>query len=391
MELSIDELERRQMNKRLLRRNILKEFGAPEEAMDELLFYNENVFYKDQTVMSLRFPLPDESFVSAWENYAFDAQTNGVYSTLRKNLVQLQFPIQEGISATERYKAVINAGKELMEGEEGLYLERPELLELVIHSSSAGKIPLLITRHRNDFVSLVRALTMKNEPKSVPDSMGAQMISGYNNWGRVRNYRKSWEDKLGTGIEGNWQQEFQRLIPQKELYQDRFIILSDGYYSAVQASDLGFSPEAWREASLVIRREHECAHYFTRRVFSSMRNNMLDELIADYMGITEAMGTYQADWFLRFVGLEDFPIHRAGGRINNYRGTPPLSDGAFEILKKLVKASAETLENVHTYLQEQIARPGGRTKMLLALAQLTLEELASSDSRLLLEKAFKDS
>lgn len=386
----MDELESRQMNKRLLRRNILKEFGAPVDAMDELLFYNENLFHKDET-MRVSFPLPDEPFVATWKNYYLDAQTNGVYSTLRKNLVQLQFPIQEGISATERYKAVINAGRELMDGEEGLYLERPELLELVIHSSSAGKIPLLITRHRNDFVSLVRALTMKNEPKSIPDSMGSQMISGYNNWGRVRNYRKCWEDKLGTGSEGNWQQEFQRLIPQKELYQDRFIILSDGYYSAVQASELGFSPEAWREASLVIRREHECAHYFTRRVFSSMRNNMLDELIADYMGITKAMGTYLADWFLRFVGLEDFPFCRAGGRINNYRGTPPLSDGAFKILKKLIIASAETLEDVHTHLQDQTTLPGGRTKMLLALAQFTLEELASRDGRLLLEKAFKDS
>lgn len=377
------------MNKKLLRRNILKELGATAEEMDELLHYNENLFHKPETLKRLSFSLPDEPFVAAWENYALEAQTNGVYATLCKNLVQLQFPIQEGISATERYKAVINAGRELTNGEEGLYLEKPELLELVIHSSSAGKIPLLITRHRNDFVSLVRALTMKNEPKPVPDSMGAQMISGYNNWGRVRDYQKIWEGKVGEGSEGNWQQEFRCLIPQKELYQDRFIILSDGFYSAVQASELGLSPEAWREASIVIRREHECAHYFTRRVFSSMRNNMLDELIADYMGITAAMGTYQANWFLRFVGLEDFPMHRAGGRINNYRGTPSLSEGSFEILKKLVKTSAETLENFHKQFQGQINLPGGRIKMLLALAQLTLEELASSESELLLEKAFK--
>ncbi|TGE36588.1 hypothetical protein E4K67_19305 [Desulfosporosinus fructosivorans] len=376
------------MDKKVLRRNVLKELGATEEEMDELLHYNENIFYRQNEFSRSSFPLPDEQFVAAWENYALEAEVNGVYATLRNYLVQLQFPIQKGISATERYKAVINAGRELAEGEGGLYLEKPELLELVIHSSSAGKIPLLITRHRNDFVSLVRALTMRNEPKPVADSMGAQMISGYNNWGRIRDYRRRWEGKGKAESEGNWQQEFQRLIPQKELYQDRFIILSDGYYSAVQPSELGLSPEAWREASLVIRREHECAHYFTRRFYSSMRNNMLDELIVDYMGITEAMGTYQADWFLRFVGLEDFPALRTGGRIYNYRGTPPLSDGAFEILKKLVKASAETLESSHTLLQEKINLPGGRIKMLLALAQLTLEELASSESELLLKKAF---
>ena len=30
-----------------------------------------------------------------------------------------------------------------------------------------------------------------------------------------------------------------------------------------------------------------------------MRNNILDELVADYMGITAAAGRYRADWFLR--------------------------------------------------------------------------------------------
>jgi len=377
------------MNKKSFRENILKELGATAGEIDELLQYNANFFHMTETLKSLSFPLPDEPFVTAWENYAYEAQTKGLYATLRKNLVQLQFPIQEGISATEQYKAVINAGRALTEEQEGLYLEKPELLELVIHASSVGKIPLLITRHRNDFVSLVRALTMKNEPKPIPDSMGAQMISGYNNWGRVKDYRKIWENKEGSESEETWPQEFQRLIPQKALYQDRFMISSDGFYSAVQASELGLSPKEWRAASLVIRREHECTHYFTRRVFSSMRNNMLDELIADYMGITAAVGTYRADWFLRFVGLEDFPMHRVGGRINNYRGTPPLSDGSFEILKKLVKTSAETLENFHKHFQVQINLPGGRIKMLLALAQLTLEELASSESELLLEKAFK--
>ncbi|AET69220.1 hypothetical protein Desor_3757 [Desulfosporosinus orientis DSM 765] len=377
------------MNKKVLRRKVLQDFGATASETYELLQYNENVFLSLGTVNHLSIPLPDEPFVAAWEKYALEAKSQGVYATLRENLVQLQFPIQEGISTTEGYKAVVNAGGELTQGEVGLCLEKPELLELIIHPSSAGKIPLIITRHRNDFVSLVRALTMKNEPKPIPDSMGAQMISGYNNWGRIKDYRRMWGSKEGKWSEGDWQQEFQRLIPQKELYQDRFIILSNGFYSAVQASELRLSPEEWREASLVIRREHECTHYFTRRVFSSMRNNLLDELIADYMGITGAMGTYRASWFLRFIGLEEFPLHKAGGRINLYRGTPPLSDGAFEILKILVKASAETLESFHMRFQEKINRPGGRVKMLLALAQLTLEELAFCDGELSLKKLMR--
>lgn len=73
-----------------------------------------------------------------------------------------------------------------------------------------------------------------------------------------------------------------------------------------------------------------------------MRNNMRDELIADYQGIVAANGgRYRADWFLRFIGLEAFPEYRQGGRLQNYRGQPPLSDGAFKILQVLVKDAAE--------------------------------------------------
>ena len=46
-----------------------------------------------------------------------------------------------------------------------------------------------------------------------------------------------------------------------------------------------------------------------------MRNNLHDELIADYAGITAAIGHYRAAWFLRFLGLEDYPTYRPGGRL----------------------------------------------------------------------------
>ncbi|MDT3702963.1 MAG: hypothetical protein ROZ36_07965 [Thermincola sp.] len=151
-----------------------------------------------------------------------------------------------------------------------------------------------------------------------------------------RKTRKPDRGKLAGGVPA--------IDPQKELYQDKFIILSDGPYSAVPAESLGLSEEEWRRLSLIIRREHECTHYFTRRLFSAMRNNLLDELIADYMGIVSAVGSFRADWFLRFVGLEHYPQYRTGARLENYRGDPPLSDGAFKILWTLVKLAAERLE-----------------------------------------------
>jgi hypothetical protein len=249
---------------------------------------------------------------------------------------------------------------------------------VALHESPAGRIPLLIARGRGEFVALIRALARRNEPAPVPDAQGALMVSGYNNWSRVGELRRRWEALPAAGRETtSWSEEFQRLQPRRELYQDRFILLSDGPYSAVPAAGLGLSEAEWREISLVIRRDHECAHYLTRRLFGSMRNNLLDELIADYTGMVGAIGRFRADWFLRFVGLEDFPRYRPGGRLDLYRGKPPLSDGAFRVLQALVKQAAENLERFDAGLPPGPRSPEETALLIAALASLRLEELAA--------------
>jgi hypothetical protein len=308
-------------------------------------------------------------------------------------LVQLQFPIQEGISQNDAYRCATRKGV-LVDGmaeATGLVLKQPEKLQLIIHQSLAGAIPVLLTGNREDFVSLVQALTMRNEPKPVPASMGACMVAGFNNWDRIRQYRQQWEDKNPFNCsESTWAEEFGRLIPHKELYQDRLIILSDGPYSDVPASEMGLSESQWRNLSLTIRLEHECTHYFTRRLFDSMRNNLLDELIADYRGIVAATGHYRADWFLRFLGLESFPNYREGGRLQNYRGQPPLSDGAFKILQALVKTAVENLERFDAEYAGELISLNNQPLMLVALTYLTLEELASKEARIRLKKTIDE-
>ena len=206
---------------------------------------------------------------------------------LRGRLPQFCFPIEKGISATESYRAATRRGVQPEAGP-GLPIRSAEQCRLVIHSPPAGRIPLVILGDRADFVSCVQALSHRNEPVPVPDSMGACIIGGYNNWDRVRQFRRQWASSANDVSEEAWLREFERLVPRKELYQDRFILLSEGPYSGVASSELGLRDEEWRKLSLGIRREHECAHYFTRRVFGSMRNNVLDELIADYSGIVGA-------------------------------------------------------------------------------------------------------
>jgi hypothetical protein len=215
------------------------------------------------------------------------------------------------------------------------------------------------------------------------------MISGFNNWQRLHTLKQRWQAAqapYGTGA--TWAEEFRRLLPQKALYQDRFIIVSDGPYSNVSAADLGLDEAAWHRMSLHIRIEHECVHYFTRRLFNFMHNTMRDELMADYAGIAATLGYFRADWFLHFIGLEAFPRYRDGGRLQNYRGEPPLSDGALILLQALIKDAAEHLEQ---FDRTRVRAPAqDAALMLMVLSRLTLEELAAAQAGALLQEAWQD-
>lgn len=373
------------MNNLQLRNNVLAAFGASDSEMIELLAYNQNVFELSQYQIP-QIPPEPEAHVAAWEEYEQVAQTVGAYTVLKQRLVQFQFPILAGISETEEYRAATRSGKPTngMARATGLILSEPEKLQIQLHQTLAGAIPVIKAGNRCDFVTLVQALTQRNEPSPVPDSMGACIVSGYNNWDRVNQYRQQWEARE-TGVD--WASEFKRLIPRKELYQDRFIILSSGPYSNVAASELGLTESQWRQLSTQIRLEHECTHYFTRRFLGVMRNNLIDELIADYTGIVAALGYYRADWFLHFVGLES-PIYRSGGRLQNYRGEPPLSDGAFRILQALVKSAAENLEYFDQQFIGQQRNLTEQVSILMALTTLTLEELACESGKSILEAAY---
>ena len=212
------------------------------------------------------------------------------------------------------------------------------------------------------------------------------MVKGLNNWDRVARYRQRWEREREAGAHaGTWQAEFRRFSRQKELYQDRFILLSRGPYSAVRAEDLDLGEREWMDLSLQIRREHECCHYFTLRLFGSMRNCVLDELVADVAGIVGATGGYSGDLALRFFGLESFPEYRQGGRLENYRGEPAVSDPGFEVQCRLVHSSVRNLEAFFERYPERIEGFWDSGRVLAGLCRLSLEEFAAPEmSELLL-------
>jgi hypothetical protein len=362
------------------RRAALIGHGADGAVIEELLTRNRCLVDSGRSIPD--FPLADEPHLVAWRRYVEEAGRVGAWAALRPRFPQLQFPIRSGISRDERYRQATLRGQfPATDVFQELRLESPDRLDLQLHPSIAGTVPILSTDQREDFVVLVRAFSARNEPIGVPDSMGACLVSGFNNWDRIGTYRAEWQaaDPAHSSPDA-WSVEFRRLLPRKQLYQDRFIILSGGPYSNVAAPDLGLGENDWLECSLKIRREHECTHYFSVRMFGLLQHNVLEELVADFVGTIRGFGRYRADAALRFLGLEAFPGYRAGGRVENYRGDPPISDAAFEVMCSLTHAAVQTLVRVADFSNQLAAGHESLARLVFALTTLTLEELASEDA-----------
>ncbi|MTI83402.1 MAG: hypothetical protein FH756_05725 [Firmicutes bacterium] len=351
---------------------------------EQLSFLRENHFKHTGVNSWQQIPLQDEPFVGDWEEYITDIAREGSLVALQKRLVQLNFPVKEGMSDNSNYRLATRRGLDtfLMPQTTGVELKEPDRLEIYLYQTLAGRIPVIFVRNRSDFETLVRVFSKRNEPVNVPPSMEACMIKGYNNWDRVKKYKEKWHkgNSHKENLDFLWGLEFEKMKSRRELYQDTFLILSDKEYSNVPAEMLGISQDKWRRLSLVVRREHEATHYFTLRLFGSARNHLLDELIADYMGIVAAAGSYKARWFLCFMGLENYPAFRSGGRLTNYIKDKELSDTAFETLISYVKNAAWNLEIISEKYAPGIYTGEGKYKMLIAMSKANLVELASEDA-----------
>jgi hypothetical protein len=85
--------------------DLLASYGAPDLEIEELLAYNRNALDRQGADTPPVLPLPAEPHVAAWERYSLEAAEAGAVAALRRRLVQLRFPIREGISQSEAYRA----------------------------------------------------------------------------------------------------------------------------------------------------------------------------------------------------------------------------------------------------------------------------------------------
>lgn len=351
------------------RRELVAALGATGAALEELAAYLDDAY---RGLAGAATP-PEEPQTPFWRRCAAEAARDGVVRALARRFPQCGFPIEPGISQTPEYRAATRQGRFSPGAPVRLGLEREDLLSLDVVEGFAGPLPVLVARHRPDFIRLVQALTARNEPEEVPAAMGACLVKGLANWERVGEYRRLWELRLGHPAgDAAWAAEMATgLAPRKELWQDRLILLSDGPYSAVPAAELGLTDEQWRERSLALRLAHETFHYLTLRRAGTLRSHLLDELLADYAGLVAAFGRYDAARALRFLGLDRLPEIRPEGRLAVYRGT--LSDEALAVLARLVARAAAELETLPAGAMD----PAQTAARLVYLAGCGLDGLAT--------------
>lgn len=351
----------------------LKDFVKNEIAVRELLGYTKNKFINTNKAQ-YNF---DNQSINTWISYYKESRTIGTFETLKKYFVQLQYPIKKGISQTEEYRNATLKGKQ-KQSKENLVLKQPDRITLEIYNSDmTGKTPILLVPDNDDFQSIICALSNKNEPKELPNAMGAICIKGINNWQRINQLKKDW---LQNNPLGNWGNEFKNnILPNPYMFRDQLIVLSAKAYSGVRHSQIGMIENSWKSLSIIIRREHECAHLFTLQYYGIMANNIHDEIVADYAGITKASGRFNKEWFLHFMGLENYPNYRKGGRLENYLGTKGLSKEAFDGLKTIIYNIADNISKFDEFLG-YIENSTDQLTRIICICELDLISMASSQA-----------
>jgi hypothetical protein len=240
----------------------------------------------------------------------------------------------------------------------------------------AGALPVLSTPDRSDFLALFFALVCNNEPRHTNPSVNAHMISGLVNWERLRCFQgeRIWS-RVESGEATVTHEEFdRRSSKESSRYLDRILLICRSQpYSGVPGNVIGLemSEREWIERSDPIRIEHELTHYATKRVFGIMRRNILDELLADFMGLSHVFGRFSGQWFLDLIGLRKTPHLHMRGRGTAY--LEGLSKETTELVCRVVESAAFGVED----LWERRYTLAGRCRFFLALASMDLDLIAS--------------
>lgn len=275
---------------------------SPASLTPELLSYCQGFELPSQTLPTKL--SHDAAELVWWQDLmlgSLSGQLRGpsLFQALQSALPQLLMPQVSGISASKIYKEGVLRGitlsqTDLVAAGPSPKLQQPNELCLTLAPYLCGTMPVLRTPSWHDFELIVRALAHRAEPAALARGVHAQAVSGLIHWGLIRQIDRKCRARL--------------------------IILHDAPYGSVPARHVpgNLSDSDWLIASNTWRLEHELTHLTTYQHFGEMRINLLDELIADCMGMVAAMGTFQATLFGRCLGLGNDGEPTEGGRWITY-------------------------------------------------------------------------
>ena len=252
-----------------------------------------------------------------------------------------QLYLDPGSEGAELYREIVLSGADAPErslagfrgnGDDALEYER----------TPAGTVPVITLRERGDFERFLKLMAHRAQDAPIPATQGASILDGVINWTKIRARREEYLSSGGT--EEGWDDEFERFTSVKENYKDALIVLSWGPYSAVPAEEAGYPPDEWLRLSHTIRKAHECTHFVCRRLFPELKDAVWDEMTADAVGITAALGCYDRTLAERFLGIREGRY--TGGRLENYLPDGEAGTGQLDDLARRADAVLRRFETV---------------------------------------------
>lgn len=253
------------------------------------------------------------------------------------NYPQLTLGVKNGTKDSEAYKDIVLRGN--LPEKLVLPIEVNEELELIKFDTPIGTTEVLYLSERKVFEYFVKVLGYRNEDEPIPKTTGAIYISGLNNWRKIEAHQNEY---LKDHSQEEWDEEFDRFVSVKANYQGQVLLISKGYYSALDYKLTDFDEKTWLDLSKQIRIYHEISHQISRKLYLDHKDPIRDEVIADCIGIYGALGHYDKLLHQKVLGIFD-GLYVSGSRLENYVEKDKLDDAV-----NYAKALIDKLEPVCT-------------------------------------------
>ncbi|QNI58713.1 hypothetical protein SynBIOSU31_01844 [Synechococcus sp. BIOS-U3-1] len=267
--------------------------------------------FKDADAAWPELPVAADEREQWWEQWLVDRDPAGYWDDLRQLLPQLLLRPGSDVHSSDAYQRLVMRGEPAQAAD----LKRaPVLLEpsgttITIAQHPTGAVPVLTFGNHEDFVLAVRCLAHRCEAVPMQPTVHAQAVSGLIHWGLIR--------KLGVQA------------------RCQILLLHRAPYASLPLETIAGEPpmERWLDLSQTWRLEHELTHIACRRLVGEMRINLFDEIVADAMGMTAAIGHFDADLFRRGLGLSIEGVPEAQARAHVYVSTlePSQHHQAFQL------------------------------------------------------------